>query len=87
MYQQVTKWGNSQGIRLPKSLLDGLEADIYSYVELIQVQEAIIIRKAPIADKPKLTHKTIQERFKDYDGGFYQQKELDWGVDVGTEVF
>jgi antitoxin MazE len=34
----------------------------------------------------KKLHKTIEERFKDYDGN-YKPEEVDWGESVGREIW
>ncbi|MDR0804619.1 MAG: AbrB family transcriptional regulator [Oscillospiraceae bacterium] len=87
MYQQITQWGNSAVIRLPKKLLDTISVEVTNFVEVVGVKDAIIIRKAPVTDTPvKYQHKTIQERFSGYTGGYYLQDDLDWGEDVGDEV-
>lgn len=76
----IQKWGNSQGIRLPKIILENVNMHEGEEVELITQNETIIIK--PAAKK----RKTIQELFIDYKGDFTPE-EIDWGKPVGGEVW
>ena len=44
MYSQVAKWGNSQGVRLPKSILQIAGIQVDDSVELIAQNKAILIK-------------------------------------------
>ena len=44
MTATVSKWGNSQGIRLPKSVTEALGIDVGQKVELVVKDEAIVIK-------------------------------------------
>lgn len=78
MLAKVQKWGNSQGIRIPKSILE--KADISSNEDLdIKVIDGRIILE------PVHKHKTLKERIKDYDGD-YQCSEWNTGNPIGREV-
>ena len=46
MYATIQRWGNSQGIRIPKVLLEALHIRENDRVELIQTEDTITIRKA-----------------------------------------
>ena len=77
----IQKWGNSQGIRLPKLLLDSMG---WSETEKLNVTEdngRIIIEKAAAE-----TRKNIKELFEDYDGD-YTPEEIDWGTAEGNEIW
>ena len=58
------KWGNSQGIIVPKSILELVGIAENEPVDLCVENGTIVIRKI---DKPK---KTIQEIFDGYDGDY-----------------
>jgi len=45
MVSKVTKWGNSQGLRLPKHVLESADIVIGDDVEVIPEEGQIIIRK------------------------------------------
>jgi len=80
MTTTIQKWGNSQGIRLPKIYLDDLNIKEGNEVEVLKHDNVIVIM--PTAQK----RKTIQELFADYNGD-YTPEEIDWGSPVGGEVW
>ena len=80
MVATIQKWGNSQGVRLPKIFLDGLSMSEGSEVEIFAQNGNIIIKHA--AQK----RKTIQELFDCYDGD-YEPEEIDWGKPEGSEIW
>lgn len=82
MKTTIVKWGNSQGIRLPKHLLDSAKINEDSTVEVIAENKRIIIKK--VERRPR--HKTIQERFSNFDGK-YESISIDWGEPVSKEVW
>ena len=45
MYATIQKWGNSQGLRIPKPLLDALGIHENDRVELLSDHDSITIRK------------------------------------------
>lgn len=57
MYATIQKWGNSQGLRIPKPLLAALGLGENDRVELTQTADTITIRKAPTT-----SHRTLEER-------------------------
>lgn len=79
MYTTIQKWGNSQGIRIPKQLLEDLNLRESDRVEIDRQQDAIIIRKAG------KKHKTLEERLAGFKGS-YEFSEWDTGSPVGNEV-
>lgn len=88
MYTTIQKWGNSQGIRLPKVLLEALSIQENDRVELLQTEDTITIRKAPPAG-----HKTLEERLIAFYGKpvekieRLQTPEVDWGKAEGDEIW
>ena len=88
MFATVQKWGNSNGLRLPKSLLDALGIRENDRVELIQANDSITIRKVSA-----LKHKTLEERLIDFYGKPIEGieridiAEHDWGKQEGREVW
>lgn len=83
MQTTIVKWGNSQGIRLPKFLLDSVNLTDNDTVEVTATDDTIIIKKT----ENKRKRETIQEIFAGYDGGFFQTEEIDWGKPQGNEVW
>lgn len=78
MYGTITKWGNSQGIRIPKGALVAAGLQESDDVEIIADKETITLRKLR---RPK----SLDELFAGYHGD-YQPVEFDTGADVGREV-
>lgn len=87
MYATIQKWGNSHGVRIPKSLMDALGMRENDQVELIQTDDAITIRKAAAR------HKTLEERLVTFYGKPIEQidrvaeAEVDWGKPEGREIW
>ena len=78
MTAQVKTWGNSQGIRLSKELLDlaGIKLNDILNIELLDGN--IVLKKA-------YKHKTLEERAEEYGGKLGPYEEFDWGEPVGRE--
>lgn len=76
----IQKWGNSQGIRIPKFILEQINLDANSNVSITVKGDSIIIKKA--AKK----HKTLAERFANYTGET-PSGEYDWGEPQGEEIW
>ncbi|WP_312699615.1 AbrB/MazE/SpoVT family DNA-binding domain-containing protein [Sedimentibacter sp.] len=82
MQTNIVKWGNSQGIRLPKILLESAGLSEIDIVDITVENGNIIIKKAENKNK----FKTIQERFEGFDGE-YEPTEIDWGTPKGEELW
>lgn len=78
MYVQVKAWGNSQGIRISKDILE--EADI-KVDEVLEVE----VSKGRIILEKTFRHKTLEERAMDFEGKLNLDGEYDWGEPVGNE--
>ena len=81
MRATIQKWGNSQGIRIPKAFLEAVGMGENDLVEINRDDDNIVITK--IKEKKGLT---LEDIFKDYDGE-YVAEEFDWGSPVGKEVW
>ncbi len=81
MQATIQKWGNSQGIRIPKAFLEALGMAENDVVELNRVDDNIVIKKVK-----KETGLTLDDIFRDYDGKDAAEK-FDWGSPVGKEVW
>ena len=88
MYATIQKWGNSNGLRLPKTMLEAIGMKENDRVELIQSEDCITIKKAAPA-----RHKTLEERLMAFYGkpieqiGRMENEEVDWGTTEGSEVW
>ena len=80
MRTAIVKWGNSQGIRLPKILLDAVGLSDNDSVEIIAENNMLII-------KPARERITIDKLFENWDGD--APELFDWGdldAPVGREL-
>jgi len=87
MQTTIVKWGNSQGIRIPKALLQSAQIAENDPVDMTLEDKKIIITK--ITEKK---HKTTRERLIEFYGEDFMQKrepqkEFDWGGPVGKEIW
>ena len=80
MITSIQKWGNSQGVRLSKNILNMAGFPETGAVKIVAEPNRIIIQKV---DKRK--HKNLQEIFEDFDGN-YQCTEWDTGAPAGREI-
>lgn len=78
LYGTIQRWGNSQGIRIPKGALAASHIGENDAVEIIAEKNTITLRKV---NRPK----SLDELFAGYHGD-YQPFEFDTGADVGLEV-
>jgi antitoxin MazE len=89
MNATIQKWGNSQGIRLPKIILDQLGFYENDKVEITTNENSIILKKVSTSK-----HITIEERLEKFYGKPIDQiqlidqvDEIDFGKPVGEEVW
>lgn len=85
MEARIQKWGNSDGIRIPSSILKSLNLKTNDKVDLIQENDKIII------SQPRKKHKTLEERFIEFEQLDDNEKGIvesyDWGEDLGKGKF
>ncbi len=72
--------GNSQGIRLPKHLLDAVKWQENDEIEITTGNDAIVIKKS-VSNK----RKNIKELFANFDDE-YIPADIDWGNSIGEEI-
>ena len=81
MTTTIQKWGNSQGVRIPKILLDSINWSENEEVSINIEEDKLVIEKAKTQNR-----KNINELFKDYKGE-YKPEEIDWGEPEGEEIW
>ena len=90
MLTKIKKWGNSQGVRIPKAYLETLRITNEDDIEIFTDQEKIIIKKAS-----SIEHVMIKDRLENFYGKQIEellsknkdpQDEFDWGKPVGKEI-
>ena len=80
MQTQVKTWGNSQGIRIPKEILQDAGISLDETLDITVSNGVITLAKA-------FKHKTLEERAAEYEGNLNLDGELDWGEPLGREVW
>jgi antitoxin MazE len=82
MVTKVQKWGNSQGLRLPRHVLEDAHINIGDDVEITTRDGVIII--SPIKRiRGKYDIKELLSNIPED----YMPEEVDWGKPVGKEVW
>jgi len=82
MQTSIVKWGNSQGIRLPKYLLESANLTESDVLEITAQDGSLIIKKMCIERQ----YKTIQDRFANFHED-YEPVDINWGKPVGKEIW
>ena len=80
MITTIQKWGNSQGVRIPKTILNNVKWSENEQITLTVDNGKIIMQKA------KKERKNIKELFKDYNEE-YEPVDVDWGEPEGEEIW
>ena len=74
----IRAWGNSQGIRISKKVLDKLDLKVSDVLDITVENNALVLRKS-------FEHKTFEERLSEYNGEI-TIASFDWGEPVGKEL-
>ncbi len=80
MVSKVQKWGNSQGLRLSKQLLDQAEISVGDEVEIVVSENQILVKKAA-RSKPKYDIRELVAQIPKC----YEPDEVSFGPAVGKE--
>lgn len=77
---QVKTWGNSQGIRISKDILQKANIAIDDVLD-VKVANGMITLVKPFR------HKTLEERAAEFGGKLNLDGEYNWGESVGREAW
>lgn len=80
MQTQIKNWGNSQGVRLPKQILEAANMEVDEVIDIEVKEGKIILQKT-------FCHKTLEERAEVFGGELNLDGEYDWGEPIGREVW
>ena len=80
MTERIQKWGNSQGIRISKDMLNKLGWSENESVNITETDGKLIIKRANIYQR-----KNIHELFDGFNSK-YESVEIDWGQHSGREI-
>ena len=75
---QVKSWGNGQGVRFSKELLDSIGVHVDEFLDVKIEDGSIILTKT-------FKHKTLEERAADFNGKVGPYDEFAWGDAEGRE--
>ena len=82
MLSKVQKWGNSQGLRFTKALLQEAQINVGDEVN-VSVQKGRIIIEPVTKVRGRYYLKELVSKIPQE----YQAEELDWGEPIGKEVW
>ena len=77
---RIQKWGNSDGIRIPSSILKSLNIKTNDILNIEEVNKKNIIS---IPEKKKIS---LEKKFKEYKGKNLV-KDFSWDESVGKEIW
>ncbi len=80
MQTKIQKWGNSQGLRIPKAVLDEIQSSIGDAVQVYSHEGKIIIEPVKRI-KGKVSLKSLVKKIPEN----YKTQEIDWGKPLGKE--
>lgn len=80
MVTKLQRWGNSQGIRIPKQILTETNLSEGDDVDITSNGDVIIIRRMNKAEKVYSLDELLS-------GDVLKQSEEDWGKNVGKEIW
>ncbi len=80
MHTKIQKWGNSQGLRIPKVVLDEIQSSIGDEVEVYSQEGKIIIEPVKRI-RGKISLKSLVKKIPQN----YKAQEVDWGKPLGKE--
>ena len=80
MTTTIQKWGNSQGVRIPKIILDTVNWTENEQITIVVDNGRIVMEKV------KAKRKNIKELFENYKEE-YEPAEIDWGEPKGEEIW
>ncbi len=80
MTTTIQKWGNSQGVRIPKTILEDVGWNENEEIIVIVENGKLIM------EKTKKKRKNIKELFENYKEE-YKPQEIDWGKPEGEEIW
>ena len=82
MLAKIQKWGNSQGLRLTKNLLEDAQLDVGDEVD-VNVKNGVMIVKPAKRIRGRHNLKDLVACIPQN----YETGEVDWGEPVGKEIW
>jgi antitoxin MazE len=82
MVTKVQKWGNSQGLRISRQVLEGAHVSVGDEVD-VAVRDGVIVVTPVKRVRGKYTLQHLVSRIPKG----YSAEEMDWGAPVGKEAW
>ena len=82
MVTKIQKWGNSQGLRLARQVLEDAHISVGDEVDVLARDGVIVIAPARRIRGKQSLQELVSRIPKDY-----KTEEVDWGEPVGREVW
>ncbi len=82
MVTKIQKWGNSQGLRLAKQVLEEVHFSVGDDVDVSTRDGLIVISRVRRVRGKRSLQELVSRIPKDY-----KAEEMDWGEPVGQEVW
>jgi len=82
MVTKIQKWGNSQGLRLARQVLEDAQISVGDEVDVRVHDGVIVIAPARLIRGKQGLQELVSRIPKDY-----KPEEIDWGKPVGREVW
>lgn len=82
MLAKIQKWGNSQGLRFPRNLLNEAQMNVGDEVK-VSIFEGRIIVEPVTKVRGRYNLKELVSKMPES----YQAMEIDWGTPVGKEIW
>ena len=81
----IAKWGNSQGIRIPRALMEQLNLNLNDKVEISVADNTMYIKKSR-------QYQNLKERMEAFynepiENIFVKSTDDDWGNPMGNEIW
>lgn len=80
MLAKIQKWGNSQGLRLSRQLLDCVDVQVGDEVEVIEKEGLIVISPLKRVRGRQNLNALLKHMPKEY-----HAEEINWGLQQGRE--
>ena len=80
MQTRIKKWGNSQGVRLPREVLEMAGFSMNDVLNITTANGVVMLTR-------DFKHKTLEERAAEFGGELNLNGEYEWGDPLGREVW
>lgn len=80
MQTQIKTWGNSQGVRIPKEVMQEAAFSLDDTLDIRVSNGRILLVKS-------FRHKTLEERVAEFGGKLELDGEFDWDRPTGREIW